>query len=64
MSKISPLMGVNARFGKEVRQTANALKKTTAGRIKLSGIQEVAKDTRAVFPELPAPKSSAPNILA
>ncbi len=77
MSKISPLMGVNARFGKEVRQTANAFKKAADARFELGGIPNVAKEAsasqpsrvsivhdRAVFPELPAPKGSKLNVLA
>ena len=73
MSKISPLMEVNAR----VRQTANALKKAADARFKLGGIPNVAKEAptfqpsrvsfthdRAVFPELPAPKGSKLDVLA
>lgn len=63
MSKISPLMGVNARFGKEMRQTANALKKAAYTRFKFGGISEVAKETRAVFPELPCPDAKTLRLM-
>ncbi len=77
MSKIGPLMGVNARFGKEVKQNANALKKAVSNTAENQVTRSVLmkskfdpkdivslNEVRAAFPEQPASKGSKLNVLA